>query len=30
MDYLVMGNFLLEREKQPAKLVARRVEPQAD
>ncbi|HEY3853782.1 MAG TPA: carbamoyltransferase [Verrucomicrobiae bacterium] len=30
MDYLVMGNFLLEREKQPAKLVARRVAPQAD
>jgi carbamoyltransferase len=30
MDHLVMESFLLEREKQPANLVARRVAPQAD
>jgi carbamoyltransferase len=30
MDYLVMGDFVLERVKQPERGVARRVAPQMD
>ncbi len=30
MDFLVIGNFLLDRARQPANLAARRVAPQAD
>jgi len=30
MDYLVMGDFVLERVKQPERGMARRVAPQMD
>ena len=30
MDFLVIGNFLLDRARQPTNLAARRVAPQAD
>ena len=30
MDYLVMGNFLLDRAEQPARAADRRVAPQSD
>jgi hypothetical protein len=30
MDFLVIGNFLLDRAAQPARLADRRVAPQAD